>query len=423
MLMERSLDSDCPDKGGHAAGWQGADNRPQQPAAGSGAGKAGATGSCEGIDFELVTCEADILALEADWLALEESAPDTLLFQSFAWCRNHLAFKREEGSFRPVVIVLREAGKVIAILPMCLQRKRGFDILTGFTEPFQQYTELLVAPDTNRDTNLAAAGQALVAAARRTGADMLYLGQVRCDGTLARAVGGLVPPSGETEVAPHVDIAAWADHETYFKSIKPKTRKNMRNARNRLEREGELVHRHAFEGALLRDVIRRAYEGREAWLERTGITSRAFRDEDFEAFLQRFEMPAETGVRVMATSLELDGQSIADMWGFCYKGRFYAFMSGWDTAHEVSSPGKLHLGEVIATAFAEGFEVADFMIPGSPYKFTWTDQAVEVRDLILPLSIPGRLYSSLWFDLARPLAKQVFLRLPMPVKNLLKRLL
>ena len=379
--------------------------------------------SLAGTGIDIVTDPAAILALGDAWQALEAQCPDTVFFQSFAWCRNFLEFSVGNPNFAPRVITLRDkcadgGSRLVGILPLALQKKGQLKVLTGFAEPFQQYTDILLDPSV-RTAGLICH---LLAALKKTGADYVHFGQVREDSALARIANGILLPLGERDAAPYIRLSQFENHDEYHKTVRSKTRKNLRNARNRLERDAPVTHETAWEGPLLSEVIERAYEGREAWLERLGITSRAFQDEDFEAFLKRFSdatEPAVNAISTIAMSLKHGDKPISDQWGFVYRGRYYAFMANWNPEYEASSPGRLHLGEVIRTCFEEGFETADFLIPASSYKLSWTDDMMPVCDLVLPLTRKGSLYARLWLGFIRPRAKQLFFRLPAGLRQLL----
>jgi len=373
------------------------------------------------VMVSLVNDENGFTRLEADWRELESHNPDTALFQSFDWCRNHFSFYKGNGAFKPRIIVIRENMQLVAVLPLVLKDDARLSVLTGLSEPFQQYTDILIRPG----TDIASLRKPLMAAMKQSGADYLHFGQVREDGKLAAVLEGIVPPSGEIDAAPYIRVADFPDHETYFRTINSKTRKNLRNLRNRLEREAPLTHHLIRGGEEMAELIKRAYDGREAWLERLGITSRAFRDDEFQSFLKRFTEPEKTnGIETIAMALRHGDTPVSDQWGFVYRGRYYAFMATWNPDYEPFSPGRLHLDEVIRTCFAEGYKVADFMIPAASYKMSWTKDAAPVRDHVLALSPRGRAYTSLWLNFARPLAKRIAFALPPTIRGLLiKKLL
>ncbi len=355
----------------------------------------------------------EVRALEPEWRNLEAVAQGAIFFQSCDFARNaaeHFAAYRDRDLF---VCAVHKGDILVALLPLRLQRKKFRTILSGLGEPFQQYTEMLLAPG----HDAVAVFAPMAAELARSGADYLYLGQVRRDGPLFAAIDGRVPVTGEEKGAPSVELAGWPDFETYHKTIKSKTRKNMRNARNRLERDGTLNHEVAFEGPVLDGVIARTFAGRTEWLERMGLTSRAFHNTGFESFLDRFKTGGGAGVTTIAMSLRLDGVPVAEQWGFVHNGRYYAFISTWDAAHEESSPGKLHLGEVIKACYDQELTSADFMVPVVPYKLTWASDVTPVGDHVLPISLRGRLYGGLWLKVLRPLAKKIAYAVPRDLRR------
>ena len=362
--------------------------------------------------------------LETDWRVLENQCEGAILFQTYDWCANFLDHACRNGDLEPGtvemrVVTVRHYGVLTGLLPLAIRDDQGLRVLTGLTEPFQQYTEMLVAPGADPKQVFAQ----MLPKLRSSGADYLHFGQVRGDSSLFAAIDGAVPTSGEEDGAPYVPVANWPDFETYHQTVKAKTRKNMRNARNRLERSAPLVHRRARSGALLAEVIDRSFAGREAWLGRMGLTSRAFRNSGFGEFVERFKHEGKTGVPAIAFSLTHGDTPIADQWGFVHNGRYYAFMAGWDDAYEESSPGKLHLGAILEDCFTEGVELADFMIPAARYKFTWAVDAVPVRDYVMALTLRGRVQNAIWLNFLRPLAKRIVFALPTGMRAALFKVL
>ncbi|MCB1492841.1 MAG: GNAT family N-acetyltransferase [Rhodobiaceae bacterium] len=351
---------------------------------------------------------AEVEAAETMWTALEDRAQGATLFQSFAWCRTAAEHMARRGTTALYIVCVTMRDEAVAILPLAIQRKGIRTILTGLSEPFQQYTDMLAAPGHSPASLFALMRDTIV----KSGADYVHFGQVRADSALYQALGTAIPPCGEDDAAPCITLTDWPDYETYLKSIKSKTRKNMRNARNKLERTGAIEHQAGSDPDLLCGVISRTYEGRVDWLERMGLTSRAFRNAGFKAFVDRFKAPGSTGIETVAMSLTLDGKPIAEQWGFVHKGRYYAFISNWDDTYAESSPGRLHLGEVIRSCYESGVTSVDFIIPAAPYKLTWAPNTVPVQDHVWPLTVIGYIYYSIWLQRLRPFAKSCVESLP-----------
>jgi len=360
-------------------------------------------------------------ALAREWRALDATAANPSLFQSYAWCRAVIDHHEIHGrAFKPRVLTLRKDDRLVGILPLRIVRLGLARIATGFGEPYQQYTDVLLAPDAPAD----AAKRLLDAACNLAGVDGLHLLKVRDDSPLALLLAVRGATRGNADAAPFVDLAPFADFRAYHATVNAKTRKNMRNARNRLSRSGTLAHRVLTDPGEIATLVARAHRGRERWLEELGLTSRAFRDPTFGAFANAIARNGTAdGIKVMAMSLTVDDRPIADQWGFIFNDRYYAYVATWDPEFEESSPGKLHLEEVIHACKDEGVAVADFLMPAVAYKFTWAKEAVPVADYTLPLALPGRLVFSLWAAHIRPLLKRIALKLPTGIRSRAARLL
>ncbi|AVX05064.1 hypothetical protein MXMO3_02552 [Maritalea myrionectae] len=350
----------------------------------------------------------EIRAIKDQWQALEDKSEGVALFQSFEWCAHILELDRANGDEDYYVISTFEQGQLVALLPLSIWHKKGRKVLTGLGEPYQQYTEMLADPAFDA-TKLFAAMHDVI---KQSDADYVHFGQVRYDGPLYAGSRAFFDHAEEEKAAPYVDLAQWDSYETYYAALKKATRKRLRNAYNRFEREGELAHFHAFEGSMLGAVIDRSFEGRVEWQQRMGLTSRAFQDDSFRAFLNRFKDCTDDSVKPLAFCLTLNGEAVADQWGFVYKDRYYAYMSTWNEEHAYAGPGRLHLGEIVKSCYDLGIKYVDFMIPSVPYKMIYATGEVEASDLIKPLSTTGFIYANIWLKHMRPKLKAIMQAMP-----------
>ena len=352
-------------------------------------------------------------ALLPEWQDLERTAASTTLFQSSAWCRAVYDHHERTGrTFDPIVLTLRERGKLLALLPLQRVTFGMARIVTGFGEPYQQYTEVVVAPDAPED----AAARLVEAVCRLPSCDGVSLLKVRDDSPLARLFREKNAIRSNEDAAPFVDLRPYGDFKSFRATLNAKTRKNMRNVRNRVARMGGLGHQVVTGNTEVQELVARAHCGRERWLEEQGLTSRAFRDPTFGSFAAYVASP-ESGLKVMAMSLTIDGMPVADQWGFVFNDRYYAYVATWQPEFEEASPGKLHLEEVIRACHERGLHVVDLLMPAARYKFTWTNQAVALADYALPLSLAAHVQLSLWSGKLRPWLKRTALRLPAGLRS------
>jgi CelD/BcsL family acetyltransferase involved in cellulose biosynthesis len=352
------------------------------------------------------------------WEGLETQVPGAVLFQGNGWARAIFDFEAARGNsdFDPVVVTLTDGQRLVAVLPLERVRSHSRVFLTPLGHAFSQYSDALIALGLDpRD----AMRRLLRAATDAAPCDMVSFLKVRDDSQLAKGMPANHIVTGAEQGAPYVALNAFEDFASYFQTIKAKSRKNMRNARNRLERDGALTHHVAQTAEEALGVIERTIAGRASRLKDQGLSSRAFRDAAFLDFCAA--LPGRADMPILAMSLQHKGEPIAEQWGFVHKERYYAFVASRDFGNSDESPGKLHLGEVIHACADRGLLGADLMVPVMPYKLTWSTEVVMVRDYALPITPRGLLMINLWDKRMRPFLKQAALGMPKGLRGLLMR--
>jgi CelD/BcsL family acetyltransferase involved in cellulose biosynthesis len=376
------------------------------------------------LRVETLTRFTDAENLIPQWRQLEARQGRAVLFQSAAWClyvwRTRLAVSGEKAP-EPRVIVVRQADDVIAIWPLAVQGGLAGRIAQDLTEPFGQYSDILLAPEA--DAN--AVREAVFAELTRWRIDALVLRRVREDAALAPWLAACGARLGADEGAPQIAIERLGGVEAWRRSLNAKTRKNLRNYRNRLAREGRIVHSVIDDPAERSDVVARCFDGRAGWLQSSGLTSSAFADPAFEAVVAGLASGVRGGPRVVALRLALerddtDGPANTDLslhWGVEHDGRYYAYMAARNPAFDGFSPGRLHLEDVIASMAARGNGTIDLQVPAVPYKTSVATDVIAVAAWALPFTWRGRVVVQGWYNSVRPRLKAALLRLPPGIRR------
>lgn len=362
-----------------------------------------------------------IEALAGEWAGLERRTTRPCFFQSAAWslaaCRH---FAEQDGAaFSPLVLTLRREGELVAVAPFRIVQRGPLRLVVDLTDPFGQYGDVLVDDACDGP----AVVDALVAALRaRRDVDALFMRRVRADSPARRvlAVGGF-EASGR-DAAPLVDLRAHPTFESYHQTINPRTRKTFRNARHRLARIAPVTHR-VFSGDGLREVIDESFKGRLRWLDQHGLTSTAFDNPAFPAFLERVRELGRRGeLELLAMGIYCGDDPMSFQWGFVHCGRYYAYIGARNTDFDDYGPGRLHMEDIIRTCHERGVYLCDFLAPAVRYKFSFTDEATEVVDVALPFSLVGRIVLDVWNRRLRSAAKSYYTRLPAPLRRLVRQL-
>lgn len=365
------------------------------------------------ITTTIVRSRDAVARLERDWLDLENAAGHDIFFQSYGWTTSVWDFEtsRNNTNFDPLVVLAHVGDQLVAVLP--LERintgLRRLIVPIGFA--YSQISNLIIAPDYAPQPIFAAMQ---TAATKALAADNFLFPKVREDSVLARAMPRDHLLTGEVLGAPIVELDGFEDYPSYLQTIRLKTRKNIRNARNRLEREGELKNIALDSPSERRALIGRTLAWRAERLHEQGLTSRAFGSSHFAQFCD--SLVAHQHMTIAAFSYQLCNEPLAEQWGFVHSGRYYCYVTSRDFAHIDESPGKLHLAEIIRSCMDMKLRACDLGVPDMPYKRTWATRTIAIKDYAIPLTLKGKIMCQVWDVFLRPKLKQIVLKTPTPIR-------
>ena len=379
----------------------------------------GAAAASYGLRGSVVRSREELDAIAHRWQGLERFSSGANLFQSLGWAQAVFDFEAARGNteFDPVIATIEDGQRLVGILPLERVKTGARTLLVPLGHAFAQIADVLLDADTDP---VAAVTRLLRIAIARAPSDGVSLLKVRDGSALALGMPKTHVLTGEEQGAPYVALDAFPDFQSYFSTVRPKTRKNMRNARNRLEREGAVAHRIVVRPSEQLGLIERTLGGRADRLREQGLTSRAFRDGDFTAFCK--SLVARSDLSILAFSLSHQGRPLAEQWGFVHGGRYYAYVASRDFSHSDESPGKLHLAEILQACAERGLKGCDLGVPAMPYKLTFATETVIVRDYALPVTPRGWAMIRLWDMWMRPGLKRLVLALPAGLRARLMKL-
>jgi CelD/BcsL family acetyltransferase involved in cellulose biosynthesis len=369
-----------------------------------------------------VRFQTDVSGLEDlrdAWIALERAPADhdAPFFQSYAWCA-HVAQVRAmsaRSDYRLLIATLHDELELVGIWPLSLQKQSGLWIVRSLDDPFGQFAGILC----RHADWIEVAMRAVVQAVRDQHlADAICLDNIVEGSPLHCALISMGARSGSSNATVRVDMRMAPTFSEYQKTLNAKTRKNLRNAMNRLERHGSVKHRVIDDPTHLAAVASTTFAGRMDWVRLHGKSTGAFRDPDFRQVLETAS--AAPDLQLLGFELHAGNDLVASQWGFVYQGRYYAYMSARDRDHDQFSPGRLHLGRVIEACKARGIDVLELMAPASRYKLMWSDCVTGVHNLWLPLTVRARVVWGLR-EIASPMAHAAARLLPSSLKRRLAR--
>ena len=372
------------------------------------------------ISCSVVSSVERLAALGAEWQTLEQSAAaNHQFFQTFAWCMHWVRAAKElrrDAGLR--VITVRDAGRLVLVWPLCMDKGRFGTTATWLGEPLTQYGDVLVEDGPQRSRWIDAAWSTALAL---EGVDVLWLRRVRADAAirpLLAAAARQLPEMTEALAMTMATASTWADVQARFK---PKLVKNRRRHRKRICERGDLQFIVAEHSTRALDLAKQAITFKRAWIRDRGLAFDPFKDAVYREALWRMARGAEPKVACRVFAHELDGEPTAIDIAFTFKGRHYAHIAAMNLAYEAFGPGGLLTQDIMQSAFEHGEHCYDLMAPHAAYKEEWTDTRTAVYAYAQPLTFKGWLLVAVYFGGLRPKLKALVNRMPSRLRRMLLR--
>jgi CelD/BcsL family acetyltransferase involved in cellulose biosynthesis len=324
-----------------------------------------------------VTDSAGLAALEPQWRDLLAQSVDPTPFQSFEWQET---WWRHLGSGRLWVLVARDNGVMVGLMPLHITRYRG--------TPLRQ-VRFLGAPLSDFQQILAAAGRE-EAVRDAFMARLLHHGDHwdLCDFADQRAGTSLTTgemPKGLRRLLVHHRVCPYIELDTSWDVFVKRLSKNMRANVGRRRRQVQKQFRAEFDVATaetLPTAMEELYLVHNARWRRRG-TSGAFAGARKQAFHHEVAQRFLARGWLRLHRLRLDGVTRAAFYCFQLGPRVYYYLSGFDVAFGKYSIGNVLMAQAIERAIGDGAREFDFLRGDETYKLAWGAEERRTLRLIL----------------------------------------
>lgn len=371
--------------------------------------------------FELITQRADFDRLETEWNALfDRAGRSAQVFQTFAWnwhWANHY-LGTSPGGIQGVelsIVTARRGGKLIMVWPLVAERVRGIRQIFWMGEPVSQYGDVVIDDIADRMDVMAGAWEFLKTHAR---GDLLRLRKVRADALVAPLLESLGALPSNMQKAPFLDLSSAKTFADYEQRYSPRWRRNRRRLMRRLEEQGPVTFERLHKGARARDLAVHAIELKTKWLADRGLVSHALSDARMARF---FADAAEARVHdtgCIVSVVSSSGEPAALDVSFACKGRLAMHVIVFNLKYEKAGAGALLTEQCLKDAFKEGATTLDMLAPGDNYKLDWADDALEVNDWSMPMSLAGQAYARIYLGFVRDHLKSAMAAMPQSLRRI-----
>jgi CelD/BcsL family acetyltransferase involved in cellulose biosynthesis len=330
------------------------------------------------LEVTTVTAGEELAGLSPEWDSLVRAMPRPSPFLLQGWI---VPWWRHFGPERELEVhVAKRGGRLVAALPLCIERRLGLRRLGFVGGPQGVLGDIMLAPGESAE-----AGRALVAhLKRRRRHDVLDVFGIPGDSVLQRSASRTELVTIERVEAPVLDVRdSW--EETYRAKTSAKTRNTHKRRRRQLSELGRLETRIvttadeidvALEDAFRLHRLR--WEGRPDGSGFATARGAAFQRDALRT-LALEEIPR-------LALLELDGRAIAFHAYLLFAGRMYVHRLAFDPAYARFSPGLVNTLDALTAGIAEGASRVEFLGGAERYK---RDLADRYEPLFAGLGLPG----------------------------------
>ena len=340
-----------------------------------------------GLTFETISSEEGFAALGGSWDDLVRAMPRPSPRLLHAWM---LAWWRHFGDDAELALQVAYRGdELIGAVPLCVQRRRGVDVLTFIGADQVTLADLLLAPGEK-----AGVAAALAARAIETKHDLADFHGLPTSSRLLEALGSSSLQLIVRAEAPVLELDGM-DWDTYYKTRLSSNQRALHRRRTRqLGRLGNLETTVARTADELAPALEDAFE-----LHALRWSGRPDRSDFGTEAGKQFHREATAALAELdvprIVTLKLDGRPIAFAYYFALEGTMCCHRLAFDPELYRLSPGLVNRHDALANAFAEGATRVEFFGGMERYKMELTDRTEPLHEgLGLADSAAGRVVVS-----------------------------
>ncbi len=333
-------------------------------------------------------------AAEPVWRAFEASATGTA-FQSFDWLS---AWHAHAGAgTTPAIAVVSRQGEPLLLAPLGIERFMGLKRLVFMGGRMADYKAPLLAQDFAARVpagQFPAMWRQIARALPRHDFAMLTDQPVALGSPLAPVCNPFAELGGGAAPDDAYVFDLPATFDEFALRYRPETRRIDRSKMRKLEAAGAVTFRFAETPdecvAMTAEILTR----KAAQLAAQGINS-IFDEPGYrDAYLALAALPVERGLLDVA-ELRLDGAFLSGSIGHRRQGRTTLMVHTYEAGtYARLSPGRLHLLKLLQASIARGDTVYDLSVGHLPYKESFCDMPMEMRNLVTGASLPGVVFAA-----------------------------
>ncbi|MDP9009198.1 MAG: GNAT family N-acetyltransferase [Pseudomonadota bacterium] len=322
-------------------------------------------------------------ALEAPWRDLD-AHPEVRPFQQFAWVAAWMRTVGFAAGRRLKVVTLWQDGRLIGVLPLCVNRFRGLRILEWIGARVSDYCGAIVDARTDEDVALRTLWDAVT---KSGGFDIARLSHVRTDTRLFDVLSDLNPWIETLEDAGGVPIV-WASGEQWLQQQTAGMRDRVKYNARRMRNAGFDARICASPESRAR-IIDILVAQKRPWLAARGLSSVIDEPGGVEFLQSAVAASAERGELHLSTVENEDRIAACDL-AFVRNGVIYSYIASFDPEYRKYSFGRVLTDNLLMWGCDNGLRRLDLLLGAYDYKTEYNCTLEPVRTLVIPRGPIGR---------------------------------
>jgi CelD/BcsL family acetyltransferase involved in cellulose biosynthesis len=176
-------------------------------------------------------------------------------------------------------------------------------------------------------------------------------------------------------------------YDHFIEGMNKKLRRNIRQNQNYMDRTGGYTYHSEPAGSDLLDALVALHGSRWQFKGEGGALAH---DAVRQVHTDLQAMP-DKPFDIRYFTIRHDRRVVAILYGFLFRGRFYAYLAGLDMEHSRISPGNMVFHYCIEHLCSEGITVFDMLRGDMHYKQSWATDSFDMQDaLYFPPTATGR---------------------------------
>jgi CelD/BcsL family acetyltransferase involved in cellulose biosynthesis len=332
------------------------------------------------MQCEILTTEAALAALVPEWESLQKRCGRSI-FTAPHWSEGWWRHIGKEAGHALHVAVGRREGRLVAVAPMAVIRRKGLRMLEWAAADVVDYCDFLL-----EDSGDAAFMWDAIRKSPRF--DLARVKDMHPDALCLPLLQGFAQRVRSTE-ARYIRIT-WPTFDAWLGSLPYSARKQYRSRVKQAEAIGPLRFEVTRSGMAPEAALATLVEQKKAWAQALRKDS-VFNAPGVGGFFRHIAAVESREGRLHFSTLSCGSEIIAAHMGFIWQGVFLSYMASYSARHSGLSPGKVSTVKCMGWAIENGCAEYDFLRGEEDYKRTFANNSRTLGDFIFARGLRGRL--------------------------------